>query len=174
MIKKVCIIPTIEYFKLFFFKALFIFYMVIVPIMLGLDWYVSIGALFVMFAVGSVFALLSLLTPHINDMNQFPLPNESGKLNVSWFKHQFVTTNDVSLNNWFTRNIMGNFNFHLAHHLFPNINSVYAPEVTSEIRNYAIENGFEYRSYKLFKALNYHYKLIKANAVTDNFFEEDM
>lgn len=174
MIKKVCKIPKIEYCKLFFFKTLFIFYMVVIPVILGFNPLVVFGALFTMFATGSVFALLALLTPHVNDKSKFPLPNENGKLNVSWFGHQFNTTNDVSQSNWFTRHIMGNFNFHLSHHLFPDINSVYAPEVTSEIRRYANENGFEYRSYKLLEALYYHYKLIKANAVVDDFFEEDM
>jgi linoleoyl-CoA desaturase len=173
-IKKVCKIPVIEYFKLFFFKALFIFYLVIIPVILGFNLFVVLGALFTMFAIGSVFALLSLLTPHVNEKNQFPLPDTNGQLEVSWFEHQFITTNDVSLNNWFTRNFMGNFNFHLAHHLFPNISSVYAPEMTSEIRKYAEENGFEYRSYKLRNALYYHYKLIKANANNEDFFEEDM
>jgi linoleoyl-CoA desaturase len=46
--------------------------------------------------------------------------------------------------------------------------------MTSEIRKYAEENGFEYRSYKLRNALYYHYKLIKANANNEDFFEEDM
>ena len=69
---------------------------------------------------------------------------------------------------------MGNFNFHLVHHLFPKINSVYAPELTLEIEKYAQKNGFNYRSYKLNEALRYHYKLIKDNAYSEDFFEEDM
>lgn len=173
-IKKVCKISVVEYFKLFFFKSFFIFYIVIVPVLLGVKIYVVLGALLALFITGSVFALLSLLTPHVNNKNQFPSPDENGNLNVSWLRHQFITTNDVSVNNWITRHVMGNFNFHLAHHLFPQINSVYAPEVTAEIRAYAEENGFEYRSYKLMTALYYHYELIKANAVDDDFFEDDM
>lgn len=174
LIKKVCKIPVLEYIKLFFFKFTFIFYMVIIPVIIGVNLNVAIVALCIMLISGGSFALLILLTPHINVKNQFPLPNADGELNVSWFEHQFVTTNDISLNNWVTRNIMGNFNFHLSHHLFPRISSVYAPEVTEAIREYANENGFGYRSYKLKQALRYHYKLIKANALEDNFFEEDM
>ena len=173
-IKKVCKIPAIEYLKLILFKAFFVFYMVLVPMFLGAELMVVLGALFVLMATGSIFALLSLLTPHVNIENLFPLPNRHGELNVSWFEHQFKTTNDVSLNNWFTRHVMGNFNFHLAHHLFPKFSSVYAPEITREIQKYAEEHGFNYRSYKLTQALDYHYKLIKANAYHEGFFEEDM
>ena len=174
MIKKVCKIPTIEYFKLFFFKILFVFYILIIPILLGVKWYVALGALFIMLITGSVFALLVLLTPHVNDKNQFPQPDSNGVINNSWFEHQFNTTNDISINNWFTRNVMGNFNFHLSHHLFPNISSVYAPEITKVIKEYANEHGFKYRSYRLREALFYHYKLIKANTNEFDLFEEDM
>jgi len=174
MIKKVCKISRIEYFNLFFFRINFIFYMVVLPIMFGVKLRIALVALCVMLVTGSVFALLSLLTPHVNEKSQFPLPDSTGYLKVSWFEHQFITTNDITLNNWFTRNFMGNFNFHLAHHLFPGINSVYAPEVTQEIQKYAKEHGFLYRSYKLNKALLYHYRLIKANALESDFFEEDM
>ncbi|HMC01182.1 MAG TPA: fatty acid desaturase [Flavobacteriaceae bacterium] len=173
-IKKVCKIPTFEYIKLFFFKSFFIFYMAFIPILLGVEIHVSITALCFMFVSGSIFAMLSLLTPHVNDKNEFPIQDSEGKLNISWLEHQFITTNDLSLSNWFTRNLMGNFNFHLSHHLFPKISSVYAQEVTKVIQDYANENGFSYRTYKLTNALKYHYKLIKANALDLGFFEEDM
>lgn len=174
LIKKVCKIPTIQYFKLFFFKAVFLTYTVFIPLVIGVPVKVVLIALFVLLVSGGVFALLVLLTPHVNDRNEFLTPNKSGQLNVSWFRHQFLTTNDISADNWITRNIMGNFNFHLAHHLFPKISSVYAPEITKVIKEYALENGFEYRSYKLKNALSYHYRLIKSNALSFDFFEEDM
>lgn len=102
------------------------------------------------------------------------MPDSNGHLKVTWFEHQFITTNDITLNSRFTRDLMGNFNFHLADHLFPGINSAYAPEVTQEIRKYAKEHGFLYRSFKLIEALIYQYRLIKTNALDSNFFEEDM
>lgn len=174
LIKKVCKIPFIEYIKLFFFKAVFVFYIVVIPILIGVAINQALIALSVMFVTGSIFALLSLLTPHVNETNKFPIPNSSGEMQISWLEHQFITTNDIKLNNWFTRNLMGNFNFHLAHHLFPRISSVYAPEITKMIRDYATENGFAYRSYQLKEALIYHYRLIRANALDVNLFEEDM
>ena len=174
LIKKVCKIPLIEFAKLFFFKVLFFYYILIIPINFGASKQLAFVALCLMFITGSVFALLSLLTPHVNETNKFPAPNSSGEMQVTWLEHQFITTNDIKLNNWFTRNLMGNFNFHLAHHLFPRISSVYAPEITKVIRDYALENGFAYRSYHLKEALIYHYRLIKANAFDVNLFEEDM
>lgn len=174
MIRKVVLIPKIEYVKLFVFKTIFIAYILIIPMVLGMSFLNAFMALCVMLSTGSVFALLSLLTPHANVKNDFPKPDLEGHLNGSWMQHQFNTTNDVNLNNWFTKYIMGNFNYHLAHHLFPNISSIYAPEVTEVIKNYSEENGFGYRSYGLIESLKYHYQLIKCNAIEFNILEEDM
>ncbi|MBD0825270.1 fatty acid desaturase [Aestuariibaculum marinum] len=173
-IKKVCKIPLKEYFKMIFFKGVYGVYIIGVPVFFGVDLPVVLLAAFIMLVTGSIFALSALLPPHVNAKNDFPHPDENGQLNISWLEHQFITTNDVTMDNWVSRYVMGNFNYHLAHHLFPNINSVYAPEVSLEIKSYAQEYGLNYRSYNLFKALYYHYQLIKENAVEQNFFEEDM
>ena len=112
------------------------------------------------FFTGIVISLVFQLA-HTVESTQFPKPDETtGKVQDEWAVHQLKTTANFATNNkiisWFT----GGLNFQVEHHLFPNINSVYAPEVTNAIKNYASENGFAYRSYTLFEALNYHYKLI--------------
>jgi len=164
VIRKVVEIPRIEYIKLFAFKLFFIFYTVIIPILNGVFFVTVIGALLIMIVLAGIFALSVLLTPHANSTNQFPLPDAKGRLSVSWLRHQFNTTNDVRINNWLGNNLMGNFNFHLIHHLFPRISSVFAPELTEVVENYANENKLGYRSYSLKEALNYHYQLIRNNA----------
>jgi linoleoyl-CoA desaturase len=173
-IKRVCQIPIIEYFKLIVFKTFFIIYTIGIPLMMGASFLKVLLAFIIMLTIGSVFALIFLLTPHANESNKFPNPDKNGSLKTTWLEHQFVTTNDISINNWFTRNVMGNFNLHLAHHLFPTISSVYAPEITIEIKKYAQDYMFKYRSYTLSKALQLHYRLIKKNALNINLFEEDM
>jgi linoleoyl-CoA desaturase len=174
VIRKVVKIPGKEYAKLFLFKALFIFYLSVIPILVGVNVGQAIGAMFFMILVAGSSALLTLLTPHVNTTNQFPLADINGLMKLSWLEHQFATTNDVDLNNWLSRNILGNFNFHIAHHLFPNISYVYAPEVTGIIAKYASKHDLDYRSYPLKKALNLHYQLIKQNANRPDLFEEDM
>lgn len=167
LIRKVVDIPTIEYLKLFFFKAFFIFYTTVIPILQGVSPLKAIGAMLFLIVVAGIFALLILLTPHANNANEFPLPDNEGKLSNSWLAHQFSTTNDIKMNNWLCNNLLGNFNFHIIHHLFPRVSAVFAPELTKIVEDYASEYKLGYRSYTLLEALKFHYKLIRSNAVND-------
>lgn len=175
LVRKVVSIPAKEYIKLFFFKSLFFFYILAVPFLFFNRTFLEcLLAFAIMLFVASILALLVLLTPHVNDTNEFPKVEDENQLSNSWFMHQLVTTNDVTTSNCLTKFLMANFNFHIAHHLFPNISFVYAPEVTKIIKNYTDEHDLPYRSYSLTTALKYHYRLIKSNSVTIDLFEEDM
>ena len=172
---KLVTIPRIEYVKLFLFKLFFIFYLVVLPKMiLEVTWWQVIGGFAVMLFTASVFSLMVLLSPHANTGSEFPLPNEENKLPHSWMMHMLKTTNDVTHNNWFTRFFMGCFNFHVAHHLFPNVNHVYYPEVTGLLKAYAATHDLPYRQYSLATSLGMHYQLLKQNGVTEDIFEETM
>lgn len=164
LVRKICVIPTKEYIKLFIFKSLFIAYIIVIPVLVGVPVGHTFGALISMMVAAGLLALLVLLTPHINEGNEFPLPDKNGKLPISWFRHQFKTTNDITLNNWISRNVMGNFNLHLYHHLFPNIHPCYSPEVTRVIQEFALKNKLGYRTITLKASFSSHYKLICNNA----------
>jgi linoleoyl-CoA desaturase len=114
-----------------------------------------------------------LLPPHANTDNEFPLPGEDGSLPNNWFEHMLRTTNDVTHDNWFIRFFMGSFNYHVVHHLFPNINHVYYPEVTRKFEEYARAYNLPYRRLSLGRALKNHYVLLKQNRA-ESIWEEDM
>ena len=172
---KINTIPAIEYVKLFFFKALFIFNFIILPKMiLHITWGEMITAFLIMMFTASSTSLIFLLSPHATPESEFPLPDDKGQLPDTWFRHQLATTNDVKGNNWFTRFFLGSFNYHIAHHVFPYVNHVYYPEVTRVIQASAKKNNLPYRIFPLWKSLYNHFLLLKANAVAENIFEETM
>src|SRR5205085_9756021 len=107
----------------------------------------------IMMFIASIFAIFVLLPPHANTESVFPLPDESGKMQTSWFAHQLNCTSDVAEANWFIRFFMGCFNYHIAHHLFPSVHHVYYPEVTKVIEQFAAKNNLPYRKFPLIKSL---------------------
>jgi linoleoyl-CoA desaturase len=168
-------IPRREYVKLFVFKAAFLFYLLVIPHwILSVEWLKIIAGFLVMLFTASIFSLMVLLSPHANTDSAFPVPDEQNKLPHSWMMHMLTTTNDVSHDNWFTRFFMGSFNFHVVHHLFPNVNHVYYPEITGLLQQYAGRYGLPYRQYSLKASLSNHFRLLKLNGATENIFEETM
>jgi len=138
---------------------------VVLPVLLtGIPVLQALFGLLVLTVSGSMLAMLVLLTPHINTGNVFPQVDENGVIPLTWIRHQFMSVNDISTSNWFTRNVMGNFNYHLAHHILPRFSSVYAPEITAAVKAFAAEHGFPYRSYTLSDSFRKHSRLIRNNA----------
>ncbi len=175
VIWKVVSIPGQEYVKLFLWKAFFLFYIFILPkMLLGINWLQMVVAFCIMIFTGSIFALLVLISPHASVENEFPLPDENNMMQHTWLMHQLSNTNDVNEDNWFTRFFMGCFNYHIAHHLFPNVHHVFYPEVTAIIREEAMKHQLPYRSYPLATALFNHYRLLKQNRMPADIFEETM
>ena len=174
-VHKLVTIPKIEYIKLFFFKFIFFAYSFILPkFLLGISWSIIITAFGIMIFTASILALIVLLPPHANTESVFPVTDEENKLPHSWFMHMLKTTNDIDGTNWVTRFVMGNYNYHIVHHLFPNIHHAFYPEITQELRLLCKDHNLPYRSYGLGNALKNHYLLLKQNRFDMNIWEEDM
>lgn len=168
-------IPIMEYVKLFLFKAVFLFYTIIIPVLFfSVLWMQALSGFVIMVLTASLISLLVLLSPHANIESDFPMPDEKGKMPTGWFRHQLSCTNDVTEDNWFIRFFMGCFNYHIAHHLFPSVHHVHYPEVTEVVKQFAEENNLPYRSFPIRVSLRNHYRLLKQNAVHENLFEETM
>lgn len=158
-------VPPREKVKLLFFKLFYFFYQIALPVLLfKVSLGLALGAWAAQILSGSVFALFVLLPLHPLPDNAFPLPDENKNLPYSYLRHQFEVTNDLRQNNWFVRHILGNFNFHVAHHLFPNYSYAYYNEITEEIEQFAKENGFVYKRFSMTDALKKHYRLLRMNA----------
>lgn len=158
-------IPVSEKIKMISFKLFYFFYQIAVPILffkvsVGL----ALGAWFLQVIVASVFALFVLLPLHPLPDNAFPRLDKDNHLPYSWLRHQLEVTNDLTNNNWFVRNVLGNFNFHVAHHLFPNYSYSYYNEITEEVEKFAKENNLNYKRFPIFTALSKHVDLLKKNA----------
>ncbi len=166
VIRKVTGVPPMkEKVKMIAFKLIYLFYQVAIPVLFfKAAPALAFGAWFLQVLVASVFALFVLLPLHPLPDNEFPVPDKLNQLPFSWMRHQLEVTNDLTHNNWFIRHILGNFNFHVAHHLFPTYSYVYYNEITDEIQKFAKEHGLPYKRFSLFGALGKHYQLLRMNA----------
>ncbi|WP_299441548.1 acyl-CoA desaturase [uncultured Aquimarina sp.] len=158
-------IPIKEYIKLVAFKLLYITIFILFPL-----FFTSLSITQVLFGnlllhvSASYFLTLALVPSHVSENSVFVTPDYNGKMPYSWAHHQVKTTTDFATNSYMTTWILGGFNHHIAHHLFPNFSHVHYPKMTPIIKRLAqkYELGYNHESSAL-RAYVSHYNLLKNN-----------
>lgn len=83
---------------------------------------------------------------HFNTHLTYPIAQNHNTIYTSWSEHQLQTTEDFGLNNPILNFVLGGFNHHVAHHLFPNICHIHYPKITPLIQQTAEEFNITYHS----------------------------
>ncbi|KAK2554715.1 Acyl-lipid (8-3)-desaturase [Acropora cervicornis] len=75
---------------------------------------------------------------------EWPQPGEDGKMKRDWAELQVETTQDYATDSWFFNVFTGALNHQTAHHLFPDVNQIYYPQITPIVRQACKEFGVRY------------------------------
>lgn len=146
-------------------KALYIFMFIILPgVMVG---WVSmlVGYVILAFVCGLSISVVFQLA-HVVEEAEFPLPNDSNKVEQDWTVHQLQTTANFATRSrvlsWFT----GGLNFQVEHHLFPRISHVHYPAVSKVVKSVCEQFNMKYNEFpSFFSALRSHVLYLKAMGV---------
>ena len=112
-------------------KAVYIIYLLALPLVLSAQpCYVVITAFLAMHLFQSLFLLFTFFMTHHVESTQYPTTNEQGTINTSWLMNQVGSSNDMHPFSPLANFILGGFNNHIAHHLFPHIHHVYYPRLS--------------------------------------------
>ncbi|MFT5890572.1 MAG: linoleoyl-CoA desaturase [Dokdonia sp.] len=158
-------IPNQEYIKLVAFKLLYITIFILLPLLFTSLSVVQVllGNL-LMHISASYFLTLALVPSHVSENSVFVVPDSDGRMPYSWAHHQVITTADFATNSRLTTWLLGGFNHHIAHHLFPKISHVHYPKMTPIIKRLAKKYKLEYNhENSVFHAYVSHYNLLKKN-----------
>ncbi|MFL9842910.1 fatty acid desaturase family protein [Flavobacterium rhizosphaerae] len=168
-VKRVTTIPHIEYFKLFAAKIFNILYLIVLPsIVLQQPWYIVLTAWICMHVCGSMLGVIALISTHADEDAEFPMPDDNGRMTVTWAMHQLQVTKDFSADSTLANFLYGGFTHHVAHHLFPDVAHTYYPHITPIIKKYANEYGLPYTCYPFYKAVRSHFRLLKNSGKPEN------
>jgi linoleoyl-CoA desaturase len=161
-------VPMNEFIKLPLFKAFYLSYIILLPILvLDFTWLQVLFAFALLHVVCAIGTLIILLPNHWDEHAEFYEPRLTGnQLRDSWAIHQLRNTNDYAIHNPFTNFLMGGLNHHVAHHLFPSINHNYLPGITEEIIKITKEKNLPYKCFSLIGALRSHFRLLRKNGLT--------
>ncbi|UKJ05990.1 fatty acid desaturase family protein [Solitalea lacus] len=160
--------PIMQLIILLAAKLFYFFYMLVLPaILLPFSFWTIFGGFLAMHITSSFLALLALISSHVGENAVFPQASEDGKLEHTWSEHQLLVTSDFAPNSKIVTSLMGGFNLHVVHHLFPTVSHVHYPALTKIVKETAEEFGIKYRSMSLGEAMISHWKLLKKNSGVD-------
>lgn len=155
--------PKIEYFNLFFYKAMYYVMFLVIPyfVMDLTIWQLVLGFFVMHFAEGIVLGLVFQLA-HVVEGIEFPEPDSEGNLMETWAAHQMQTTANFARDNKIVTFLCGGLNFQIEHHLFANICHIHYPAIANIVKETAEKHQLPYHENRTFSsALKSHYKVLE-------------
>lgn len=91
--------------------------------------------------VQSLFLLFTFFITHHVEATDYPQTDKDGSIQCSWFKNQIISSNDLHPFRRIVNFILGGFNNHIAHHLFPQVHLIYYPKLSRFIYRVLAEHS---------------------------------
>jgi len=157
--------PSIEYFNLFFFKAVYYTLFIVVPFtVIEMSWWQILIGFIAMHAIEGYTLALVFMLAHVVDETHFPIPDQDGKIDNSWAAHQMYTTANFARNNPIANFICGGLNYQIEHHLFPLICHIHYIPLSKIVQETANEFNLPYYDNPTFMgAMKSHIRFLKKN-----------
>jgi len=92
-------------------------------------WYIVIAGFLLMQLLQSLFLLFTFFMTHHVEKTAYPTVDKDGYINSSWLMNQVKSSNDMHPFSETANFILGGFNNHIAHHLFPHIHHIHYPRL---------------------------------------------
>jgi linoleoyl-CoA desaturase len=115
------------------FWAQKIFYLTVILILPFLfsnqSWFMVLAGFLFMHFIQSLFLLFTFFMTHHVEETEYPTTTQDGFINTSWLMNQIKSSNDIHPFSEIANFILGGFNNHIAHHLFPHYHHIYYPKL---------------------------------------------
>jgi len=126
----------------------------------------SLGTVLLYYGLIAVVAGLQLALvfqlAHAVEEADFPVPDESGRIDKPWAVHQLETTANFSRDSRAMAWLVGGLNFQVEHHLFPRICHIHYPAISPIVEAACREYGLPYHANRSFAAgLASHYRWLR-------------
>lgn len=155
--------PKKEYFNLFFYKAIYYFLFMVLPLLvLTITWWqFIIGFLALQIAQGFTMGLVFQLA-HVVEGTGFPIPGTGGCMEEAWAEHQMSTTANFATGSPIAAFFLGGLNRQIEHHLFPKVCHVHYGKISRIVKQTALEFNVPYiENVTFLSALKSHYRILK-------------
>lgn len=122
--------------------------MLVVPLLIGthhgIAWWVVIGVYCISQMFASLLVVFLLLGTHWAEAEFFQPPKDN-TMPHGWYHHNFATACDWITSPRWLHHLTGGLNYHLTHHLFPQLHHRHYPALAEIIGQVAARHGMGYR-----------------------------
>lgn len=131
-----------DYLSLFFWKAFYVTYMIVIPVaILGIPFWTVFALFLVGHAINGAFGASIIQTSHSVEGTDHPASRKEYDHHVY---HIFATTTDYGVDSKFLFWFSGGLHLHVIHHLCPNVCHTHYPELTKIVKATAEKHGVPY------------------------------
>ena len=143
-------------------KVFYFTYLLALPVMFSQQsWVTVVAGFLIMHMLQSLFLLLTFFMTHHVEGLEYPTVDDSGTINTSWMMNQVKSSNDMHPFSFVANFILGGFNNHVAHHLFPHVHHIYYPGLNRILYRELIANGIQPNETSYWGGIVSHLKLLR-------------
>ncbi len=153
--------PLIEVVRFFLWKGIYFTVFIVLPLYVGYEMKTVLLAFVVMHFCTSILFVWTLIISHLTMETAFPVQDKEGFLPFNFYRHQLATSMDYRPRSFIMNWLLGGFNAHAAHHLFPKWPHTMNRHITFIIQRTAVEHNMPYNSKTFVGALRSHYAYLK-------------
>jgi len=143
-------------------KVFYLGFMLALPLLFSLQsWYIVLIGFLLMHLTQSLFLLFTFFMTHHVEGTAYPVTDQNGYINSSWLMNQVKSSNDMHPFSKTANFILGGFNNHVAHHLFPHIHHIYYPQLNRILYRILLQHGIKPNQTTYWGGIRSHLRLLK-------------
>jgi linoleoyl-CoA desaturase len=143
-------------------KLFYLTFILVLPLLFsGQLWYIVLTGFLLMHLTQSLFLLFTFFMTHHVEETEYPTTDEKGYINTTWLMNQIKSSNDMHPFSETANFILGGFNNHIAHHLFPHFHHIHYPKLNRILYGILLENNIKPNQTTYWGGLISHLKLLK-------------
>ena len=154
--------PTQETIVMIVSKLLYYSYMIALPILLGVAWWVVLVGFVVLHAVTGLLITVVFQLAHLVEGPEHTEIPHDGKMDNTWAIHQLRSTANFACKSKIVTFFTGGLNFQIEHHLFPTISHIHYSKISKIVKSTAKEFNLPYYEFnKVTEAVASHLRMLK-------------
>jgi linoleoyl-CoA desaturase len=149
-------------------KTVYLNFILAMPLLFSEQaWYIILIGFLLMHLTQSLFLLFTFFMTHHVEETEYPTTDDHGYIRTSWLMNQIKSSNDMHPFSETANFILGGFNNHIAHHLFPHFHHIHYPKLNRILYDILSENNIKPNQTTYWGGLVSHLKLLKRMSYAD-------